>query len=722
MASTFPDINVPPSQRNLSWGKAMIDAAIGIHESASRVRTQMLQLRYDSYNGIRPSIAKKYITEKYGHALSQKYIDYHLGRTKVKVLLGEALKINLNPTVRTVNPQAVTKKMSNMHKRVGIALNQSRIAAINKKFGFDLPEIPEQELSTFLNMAPKEVNELNMQRIINKKMKTERVMTKGYSWLTDIILTSECHGKVERDPYGNDTLRIISPMDSLFQETPGDDFVQKSPFKGEKRKMYIHDILQTFPNLTETEVKLLKDASINPQLRTDVGVVQVNGMSCCEVYTIQWKCPRTYYEKVSTNKKSPVPYQISISDKYYEEHAEEIENDVAYGKYGINRYYGEDLYEITRIGKDIYTDFGRVKNQIQRRGPNGKYHACYDYLNLCFGTINGSRIPLQEVIDNLSEVYNVIMFMINRELKKMKGMVFSYDKSATPKGEDLTSIIYKITEHGILLTASSEDQNISGKDIDNLDKLIRVYDLSVSKGFTILLELKTQVEFTIDRITGINENREGLGKASQTATGSLNNIEASRSITQDIFYFWTLYMEEVITALAEKTKTNWDFLDSDNGELLLGSAGLAYAKAAKNMTDDDYSVQLTDGKLELEIKERARIFMQADINSQQLRTKDVIRFELAETLSEGLAVLDTAWQEIEAINNKKYENEQQVKNQQIQGQLEIAREDREDRQAHEIQRDVIKEEERRKTKAMELGAKSAVESDKIDASRNINKK
>lgn len=719
MASAFPDIHVPPSQRTIAWGKSMIDAAIGVHESASSIRNQILQKQYDSYNGIRPAVSKKFITEKYGKTLSQPFIDYHLGRTKVKVLLGEALKINLNPTVKTINPKAVSRKMVNTHQRIGIALSQDKIKAINQKFGFALPIIPEEELAKFMSMSPKEVNELNMQRIINKKMKTEKVLAKAYKLLSDIIIGSECHVKIERDQFGNDSFRIINPMDAIFQEVPGDDFIEKSPFKGEKRRMYMHDILATFPNLSETDRKRIKEALNNSELQKEMGIGKTNGMPAADVYTIQWKCPRTYYEKISTNKKSEVPYKVSISDSYYEENQEEIEKDVAYGKYSINRYYGEDLYEITRIGKDIYTDFGRVKGQIQRRGPNGKYKVCYDYQNLCFGTINGSRIPLQEIIDNLSEVYNVVMFMINRELKKMKGMVFTYDKSATPKGETIESIIYKITEHGILITASSEDQNISGKDIENLDRLIKVHDLSVSKGFAILLDIKTQVEYTMDRITGINENREGLGKASQTATGSMNNIEASRSITQDVFYFWTLFINQVLSMLAEKVKTNWDFLESDQGELLLGTAGIAYAKASRSLTDDDYEVNVTDGKLELEIKERARMYMQSDMNAGNLRTKDAIRFELADTLAEGLAVLDMAWKEVEAFANKKYENDQIVNNQNIQGQRQIMAEDREDRQAHELQRDVVKEEERRKTKAMELGVKSAIESDRNN-SENTN--
>ena len=408
----------------------MIDAAISIHESASNVRNQLLQDQYDAYNGIRHSKSKKFITEKYGKALSQQFIDYHLGRTKVKVLLGEALKINLNPTVRTINPKAVTRKMANTHQRIGIALSQEKIRAINQKFGFALPLIPDNQITTFMSMSPKEVNELNMQRIINKKMKSEKVLAKAYNVLSDMILGSECHAKIERDIYGNDTFRIINPMNALFQEVPGDDFVQTSPFKGEKRTMYIHDILQTF-DLSDVDRKRIKEAVSN-ESKADLGFGKTNGIDSVTVYTIQWKCPRTYYEKVSTNSKSDVPYKLSLSDSYYEENQKEIDSDVQRGKYSLNRYYGEDLYEITRIGKDIYADFGRVKGQIQRRGPNGKYCAYYDYVNLCFGTINGSRIPLQEIIDNLSEVYNVVMFMINRELKKMKGMVFTYDKSATP--------------------------------------------------------------------------------------------------------------------------------------------------------------------------------------------------------------------------------------------------------------------------------------------------
>ena len=110
--------------------------------------------------------------------------------------------------------------------------------------------------------------------------------------------------------------------------------------------------------------------------------------------------------------------------------------------------------------------------------------------------------------------------------------------------------------------------------------------------------------------------------------------------------------------------------------------------------------------------------MQSDMNAGNLRTKDAIRFEIADTLAEGLAVLDNAWKEMEAFASKKFESDQAITQQTIQGQREIAAEDREDRQAHEIKRDVIKEEERRKTKALEVGAKAAIESDRNASSDN----
>ena len=176
-----------------------------------------------------------------------------------------------------------------------------------------------------------------------------------------------------------------------------------------------------------------------------------------------------------------------------------------------------------------------------------------------------------------------------------------------------------------------------------------------------------------------------------------------------------------MTKLAEKMKTNWDWLESDAGELMVSGDEVMFLKATRNLTDDDYGVFLSDGKKEAEIKDRSRLYIQSDINAGQLRGKDGIRFEMAETLNEGLAVLDEAWAEISAQANKKAEIDAEMGQQQNETNIQLAREDREDRQQHDKDIVVLKEAEKRKSTQVSDSGKIVSDGMKTESQERIAK-
>jgi hypothetical protein len=681
MIGNFPDVDVSEAQKvknDYRWAKDFIDAAISFFETSFSQRKANIQNLYDSHNGIIKEIDRKFIVERYGATSVVPFVDFKLGRTKIKLLLGEYLNINFDPKVSSVNPEAVTKKLAKSTTLRGAMILKEELDGVKKRTNIkplNGVEIPSQnDPNLFNKLYPKTRNEVIMQTILDNELKDGKVKMIGYENLANVVITSECHTKITRDTYGKEIIETIDPKYRIFQESRNDPFAEKTPFSGHMEYMYIKDILQKF-ELSEQDKIRIKAAEADNHHEDRKSWEIINGIPCIPVYFLQWKSIRSVYTKVKDADNGP-EYLVDVEEKEYEKTKDKFQYSV--------KYY-EDLWEGVRIGQNAYTGIRRVEGQIQTRDFLNRVKAEYDYNTLLFGTVDGIRLSLQELINGLSAVYNVIMYQIVREIRKMKGKVFTYDESLRPAHKTMKSVLYDIEEHGVLRWASSSEQNYGKVDVDNAVRMILELDLGLSQSFKTLLEVKYNIENTIDKITGINENREGMGKASQTATGANQSIDQSRSITKDLFYCHNLFMQETLRKLLEKRKTNWEWINSMAGQFLLGSVGLNHLNVTREITNDDYGVVLSDGRKEEEIRQKAEKYFEAEINSGSLRTKDVLAFEKSRSLDMGLKILEDAWETIQKVAQEQTAAKERISQNQLAAQQQLAKEDREDWQAHEIE-------------------------------------
>ena len=139
----------------------------------------------------------------------------------------------------------------------------------------------------------------------------------------------------------------------------------------------------------------------------------------------------------------------------------------------------------------------------------------------------GIRVSLLEMLDDISFLYNVVMFQINRELAKAKGKAVAYDLAGLPKGQTVKDVMYNLTDDGLYLYNSSQEGNKIGRDV-MVQGTIKEIDLGVSNTIAVLLPLKNELQLMADRLTGITEERQGQIAASSTVTNAQSNIVASQ--------------------------------------------------------------------------------------------------------------------------------------------------------------------------------------------------
>lgn len=722
--ASFPEFFLSESDKkadDYKWAKNWIDAIVEYDNSIEMVtRRRSIQKNFDTFNGIHESRGKKFITQAYGNALSTDYVPFHMARTKERLLFGEFLDIGLKSTVESINPDSIAENLKQRNFISELMEAKPYIDAVRKTTGLNVlngMQIPEQgSPEAEIALKPKRRNEIIMQRIIDKKIEEDQLRMKLYQDFQNLVITSECHGTVETDSNGVDTYYTENPKFMIFQESPGDPFIQRTPFDGKKRLLFKHEIFTMFPNLGEKDREKIKNMGSSEGGPQDNQYYEkIDGQTAIWCYYCQWKSNRPVYVKEKQTKKYSTPSYYNIEPEVYEKYQNGFDKRVAAGEFKMNVYYKEDVWEGWRIGNNVYYGIQRQEKQIQKV-VNGKARAFTSFVHCTYGTIDGKRISLEELIYELGEVHDLIMHIIKREIKKVKGKTYTYDERFLPPGSSFLSVVYDSVEHGVIRFNSAID-GIPEDKVIQVANFIQSVDLGLPQSFGVMLELKREIEQTIDKITGINEEREGYSKASATATGARQNIDASRSITKDLFFMHQIYGSLVITKLVDRVKLNRKYLESKKG-IFLDDDDVSFLRTIEDLSMDDFAAYLTDGRSYQEIKDFAMQLFPQEINAQQLRTKDVIRFRASQSLAEGLEVLDKAWGELDKIRQDALQQKSDSEAQDRKLKYQVAKEDREDWQAHEKEIAGFKEKAKAGQQLIKVGAEGMANPPQSDEQYN----
>lgn len=696
----------------------ILDYAVSQWESRSERRKRLDRL-YNSHNGIIDQKEIDAIIKMTGKRSRTKYVKYRLGRSKLKQLHGEFLEINLTPTVRTTNRAAQNRKMEKYKTQLGLALSKPYIEKA-RSMGYDvfsgmqIPDLNNKQNWSISNF--KLENEIAMQSIIDDKMSNERLKMQFYHNFVDMTIAAEVFGKIERDINGIDTYRTISPKFALYEENVNDPFLKRSPYLGEVRYMYKHEIMTSKEfGLTKQQQEQLKNETESySQSDKDGSLEMIDGVVALPVYTIQWKGLEPVVTKMSPAKNSDTPYLTTLSREYYEKNENKLKKeDEKYfketGKHLIDKRYREVLWVAHKIGKNIYTAAKQEADIIQILNDNGIYNVHFDYCGMLFNTINGFRVSVQEVIYELEKIYDDIRFMMNRELRKIKGDTMLYDEAFMPKGKRFIDIIHDVSEDGTIRYDSSAEGNRSGTEADSNKVGIGAINLGQSQSLMVLLNQAMDIERVMDRITGMNDNRIGLAKATSTATANVNNIEASRSMTYDLFYFMANYIELVLEKLCEKTKINVLYKGEDSRQFIFDDDQIKYLLSTKDLVFDNYGVSITDGKKERDILQRIEGLFPQEINAGLLRTKDVAKFYMETSFASAIKILDKAHEELAALRQQEERTKQETSQKQIEANIQMAQEDREDKQNHDKEMEVLRTEGKKEIEAMRAGMQATMD-------------
>lgn len=703
MSSIFPKQDIPEKDKNDGWKRQHLLYAEHLFTYNNRNRDFMNRM-FMSYNGIKPSDSLNWLVKRYGARDKASYVTYRLGRTKIDLLHGERLKRPLTATITTINSEAMSEKMRQQDQMMGAMIARKELMELKDKAGVDVMEgvqIPESEDDpVWKKMSFKDKAEDMMQLILDNQIKDLDAKYKLGEDFKNCTITNRAFCQVERNESGDVELHSIDPRRAIYEALEGDDYLEKSPILGCVKEMSIHSVLMRY-KLTDEQRAKLDEARNNPYLYVGASGLgrgymrEDRGELWVDVLHIVWKSVTPTYTKIVKKTASQLMFddsedtlRLPMDTEKYEKNKDYHDEQVKNGAYEIETKWDEEEYEATRIGGII--DVNMRKTYFKKYSVDKPSHILSSsYLGYIHGRTDGITVPLQQVIENFDNIYDITMYQILKDLVRAKGRVIAFDRASLGKKQKIEHVMHALVNDGLYDYDSAQAGNL-GTRLDPAN-ILKTVDLGLSDTFQYLITLRNDIRNELNQITGINENRMGITAASSTATAQQSDISNSRTITEALFYGFSGYTKRVFQAIVNASSVSWAFYKLEKGEQILGSDKFNFLQITKDIGYRDYGVHIEDGSAYMEISQKIQSVMEMAINAKTIDTMDVMNVLLADTLAQKKAFLREAMERMQQIAQQQQEanNQAQAKmqQQQQQTQLQMATETREDDQQN--QKDLV---------------------------------
>jgi hypothetical protein len=501
-------------------------------------------------------------------------------------------------------------------------------------------------------------------------------------------MTSEIHTRVVVNRQGKTALECIQPERMIYPKMAFDQFNETAPIMGHWSVMTFADIVREF-DLKKGSDSYKDIATLFGSLATGGGGVQVPMMSNGEfdfsssattqtsqlaatVFYFQW---RYYVERAfRTNTDGSIDY------KDLDNEADRLEIESNPGMYEVLPF--ERLYQGAAVNGQIYVGFGDVEDYSINTDAKGRIRANYDYTSTLVKVFGGKSTSFAKVMLEIGERYDYTRWLLFREIRKVKSGSIYFDR-AYMGTKSKNSILYELEDEGLIEVDSKNAFDETGMQLTDGKQVVGAIASGGNNSLVRdLISICIDLERVLDVQTGINNSRKGTEMATTTATTAQNNLQASRSVTYDDFYFCENHMQRALTQLLNKTKSkihngskeHYSYLPSDD---------ISYLEESPEYFMDNFNARMVGGRRSQQIFAELSDAIKSEMAAGKRSSVDFAKIKQSESLSEAIAILEMSDQKLQEITSQTQQSEQQTQMQLAEQARQAAQEDREDRQLAE---------------------------------------
>ena len=632
---TFPDINLPSSEKDEKWHKDYITAIVNnaIDDNYEMSYSNM-QESYNFFDGIQDDSAVKFLQQtEAGDTLPALWMNFNSIRVKFEALDGELQSRGYSIRVNTVNKDAIARKLElRQHLLASVKTRQlakyapSENAKARLMQEYEVPNkvSEEDDVHEFMDESYKEEQEEVMNAVLRSLNNRYELQKLRSEWLRDIFCTSRAFAKADMED-GIPKYRRIDPRYMVFDKNAKDDFLSDATYFGEVRYMPLSEATQIF-ELTREEVEQIKNTGKNslhsasvagsPIGNSTIRYVQGSGNDLkVLVFYAEWQ------DNMTVKRKKSV-------DKYGNEHYKKVP-DKAKGNDIVSKRV-KAWRKGVLIGGKILKDWGLCKDMP--RSVDDIYNTTSSYISLCHGYVNFRTVSKVDMVKALQTSKNIAMYNLQLAMNRAGTKGFMYDVSTIPDGWNTEDVIQQLKTVGIGFFNSRKDGMV------NPSTGIHEFDMTISATINQYISIAQMYDAEINRITGINEARQGATAANMAVGLAQQQLSASQFSTEPMFNCLNTLCEKLFNRVMGLVKVSW--VDKDNYAFAIGEAGVDFIKQETDLTLDDFDAKIEVTPPMIVDQQKFDGYVHAALQTGQITLADALSLLREKDLDSGIEKLE----------------------------------------------------------------------------------
>lgn len=592
---------------------------------------------------------------------------------KIDLLVGEEAKRRFDFSAIVTNPNAITKKETDRKEYV----KNKIVEFLQANYEDEELDVHMRELERFMKYEWQDIREKMANQILRHYWEEQRFATLFTNGFKDVMIMAEEIYQIDivanepfmtkLNPLKVRTVRSgnsnrIEDANIIIIEDHWDPAKIIDTFYEELKPKdidYISDYSTKTSSGSYTDDDnnhlLLRDGAIGDTLVDDVmGIAEINGHQFGSDYTdsdgnirvlrVYWKSYKKIFKVKFYDEEGEVDYKI-MSEEYIP--------DESMGEEAVPMWVNE-VWEGTKIGKDIYIKMKPKEVQYQRLNNASKCHA--GIIGQIYNTNQGRGISLVDRMKNYQYMYDAIWDRTNKAIASNYGKLMELDIAKIPSNWEVEKWLHFAYVNKIAVVDSFKEGNhgaSTGKLSGSMNTTGgRVIDMETGSYIQQHINMLEFIKAEMGEISGVSAQRQGQISNRETVGGVERAVNQSSHVTE----YWFMIHEEVklraLTAFLEAAKYALKGTGNKKAQYILDDQTVKMLEVdADIFCDADYGVVVsnTSKTIELEqmMKQQAQALLQ---NGGSLST--IMDIYLSPSLSDMRRKIEIAESEINDRNAK----------------------------------------------------------------------
>lgn len=569
MSSTFVNTFNRPSQQvtwsqkvaeNYKWFKQTADyyiseAGMGNYASASDMDTDINQL-YNIYNNEFPSSWFTHITNPLGSKNEQykrfpaKIRATNILRTNIDQLIGEYHRRPFVYQVVNRGEDGYIRYTTKLQEELAKNLTEHFVQMIQQdalQRGVPINEIPQPEeiempweVQEKHKLSYKDALAMDGQRWLARAIDEYRIRRKYRRMFMDWTVAGYAFS-YKNIEHGDLVYDAVDPRELRYDKSPHTEFIEDGEWVVRRQWYTVSDIVDRFYDYLKKEDTVEMDRRTMMYSMDTFSTYLSNtygGMNSGKipVYHVQFKARKKMNTLMAINEKGDLEEQI-VDEDHVPNEGEEMES-----------FWGNEAYEVWRIGKDIYVNPRAIP--VQRNAMNNFSSCKLSYNGTKFSpTAKGTFSLLKQGVP-FQVLYIIVTYQLEKTIAKNKGKIQLIDKNAIPstKGWD---------EERFFWYAEANSWAVLNRNQAGADKSWNQYqtlDMSTFKDIKELIEIQNYLREQWDLTTGFSAQRRGQTAASSQSGATAQAVFQSNLVTDLVFLGFEDFIEVELQGLLDLSK------------------------------------------------------------------------------------------------------------------------------------------------------------------------